>query len=213
MQETFASLNVAPAHVVAAFQLQDVPWRALDDNVMGGLSSSQMTWSEELGSYIMKGRVRLENNGGFASARVDVKLDLSDFDGIYVDALSVVAGSSSAENTHFFMTIKDPQAAQMQVTFKAPFQAGTSSLGPRRNFLLFSEMVPEYRGRQIDRGPIDKKNIVEIGIMGKQPAVVGDFELRIESIGGFQLKQEWVQESRSEECKGQHSCLRAAILR
>mmetsp|Transcript_115058 Transcript_115058/g.229106 ORF Transcript_115058/g.229106 Transcript_115058/m.229106 type:complete len:234 (+) Transcript_115058:45-746(+) len=187
-KQTFCIVNTACAYATAAFQLQDLPWRALDDNVMGGLSSSRMTWSEELGSYILKGQVRLENNGGFASTRMNVNMNLSDFDGIYIDALSVVAGNG-AENMNFVFTLKDPQAAQLQVTFKAQFQAGTSYDGFRRSYMLFSEMVPEYRGRQIDRGPIDEKKIVEIGIMGKQPGVVGDFELLVKSLGGFKLKR------------------------
>jgi len=42
-------------------------WRIVNDGVMGGLSKSNTTLSEN--SMVFKGEIRLENNGGFASMR------------------------------------------------------------------------------------------------------------------------------------------------
>lgn len=46
-------------------QLHD--WYAVNDGVMGGRSEGELTYTQE--SFIFKGYVSLENNGGFASIR------------------------------------------------------------------------------------------------------------------------------------------------
>ncbi len=43
-------------------------WQIINDNVMGGVSQSDITINEE-GNAVFKGSVSLENNGGFCSAR------------------------------------------------------------------------------------------------------------------------------------------------
>jgi hypothetical protein len=57
-------------------------WQIVNDGVMGGLSSSEIVYSEN-NTIIFKGTVSLENNGGFASARtVSRSYQLEDYDGI-----------------------------------------------------------------------------------------------------------------------------------
>ena len=46
-------------------------WRIINDGVMGGLSKSQMTITDD-GTGIFSGEVSLDNNGGFASTRAAV---------------------------------------------------------------------------------------------------------------------------------------------
>lgn len=53
-------------------------WTVVNDGVMGGLSKSTATITQN--SLLFKGRVSLENNGGFASIRSEKgKFDLSNF--------------------------------------------------------------------------------------------------------------------------------------
>ncbi|MEM6362089.1 MAG: CIA30 family protein [Bacteroidota bacterium] len=53
-------------------------WRAVNDGVMGGLSTGKVTYSETSMTFV--GNVSLANNGGFASIRSAYqKRDLSDF--------------------------------------------------------------------------------------------------------------------------------------
>jgi|TARA_B110000503_G_scaffold45225_1_gene73871 NADH dehydrogenase [ubiquinone] 1 alpha subcomplex assembly factor 1 len=47
-------------------------WSIVNDNVMGGVSSSTMYINED-GNLIFNGEVSLDNNGGFASCRLDIK--------------------------------------------------------------------------------------------------------------------------------------------
>ena len=46
-------------------------WRIINDNVMGGISNSTMSQNSS-GELVFKGSVSLENNGGFASCRLDI---------------------------------------------------------------------------------------------------------------------------------------------
>ena len=57
-------------------------WAPINDNVMGGVSSGSCRRTES-GTLEFSGKVSLENNGGFASARVSTNsLDLSAFDAL-----------------------------------------------------------------------------------------------------------------------------------
>ena len=51
------------------------PWRSVNDGVMGGFSAGGMEQSDEGLKFV--GRLSLENNGGFSSARRLVEQDLS----------------------------------------------------------------------------------------------------------------------------------------
>jgi NADH dehydrogenase [ubiquinone] 1 alpha subcomplex assembly factor 1 len=49
------------------FSSSETNWRVVNDTVMGGVSSAKFTRSRGIGTF--SGRVRLDNNGGFASVR------------------------------------------------------------------------------------------------------------------------------------------------
>lgn len=48
-------------------------WKVANDDVMGGLSKSQLSWNSENNSIRFEGALSLENNGGFASIKSLVK--------------------------------------------------------------------------------------------------------------------------------------------
>ena len=58
-------------------------WFALNDNVMGGISSGKLRYTPS--SFVFEGQVSLENNGGFASARGPFEaMDLSKFSTVII---------------------------------------------------------------------------------------------------------------------------------
>lgn len=58
-------------------------WYVVNDGVMGGMSKSQLTITEN--SAILKGKVSLENNGGFASFRSPFQVfDLSKYKSVEI---------------------------------------------------------------------------------------------------------------------------------
>lgn len=144
-------------------------WQAVNDSVMGGISSSQVLQSDD--NLIFKGNISLKNNGGFASIRtpLDVK----------------------AQNiTKIVLRVKgDGQTYQLRLrTYKHMDGAAyTRSFDNVKDEWLDIELSPEdfqlaYRGRLLEQQPkIAFSDIKQLGFMiaGKQ---AGKFKLEIAHI-------------------------------
>jgi monofunctional biosynthetic peptidoglycan transglycosylase len=72
--------NSATTKAQTVMDLSIEPWHAINDEVMGGLSSGTMVSSDE--GLCFKGVLSLRNNGGFSSVRRTVSEDFSDSRGI-----------------------------------------------------------------------------------------------------------------------------------
>ena len=59
------------------------PWQAINDGVMGGISTGRMV--ESAAGLRFEGELSLENNGGFASVRRLVDADLSETAGVRLE--------------------------------------------------------------------------------------------------------------------------------
>jgi hypothetical protein len=67
--------------VLFDFKTTQADWFVINDGVMGGVSSSSVRVQN--GTLVFAGRVRLENNGGFASVRSAINpVNLRGFDGL-----------------------------------------------------------------------------------------------------------------------------------
>ncbi|AFH47758.1 Putative nucleoside-diphosphate sugar epimerase [Ignavibacterium album JCM 16511] len=100
-------------------------WRIVNDNVMGGLSSSRVIIEND--KIIFAGNVSLENNGGFASIRSPVKnYDLSNFNGISIRLkadgknYSISMKETSYFTGYFYTAIFETKADEW-ITIKIPF--------------------------------------------------------------------------------------------
>ena len=72
------AVGVADGGLIFGPQKSGLQWFVINDGVMGGVSNSRV--GVENGVMIFSGRVRLENNGGFASVRSELaQFDLSKF--------------------------------------------------------------------------------------------------------------------------------------
>lgn len=65
-----SSLFVFNLLVVCAQANANQRWYVINDSVMGGVSNSQVTQTQE--SLLFTGNVSLDNNGGFASIRTEL---------------------------------------------------------------------------------------------------------------------------------------------
>jgi NADH dehydrogenase [ubiquinone] 1 alpha subcomplex assembly factor 1 len=144
------------------------PWQTINDGVMGGISSSRMV--QEDGGLSFEGQLSLENNGGFASVRRPLDVDLSKAAGVRLD----VRGDG---RTYQFRVRQDERFDG--VAWRAEF----STSGEWQTVeLAFDEFVPVFRGRRVpDAGPVVPATIRQIGFMlaDKTP---GPFKLEIRSI-------------------------------
>lgn len=147
-------------------------WVSIDDAVMGGVSASEMVIED--GIAVFRGRVSLDNNGGFASVRSRPKdIDLSDFEGITLR----VRGDG---NRYAFRirTNANFDGVSYQVTLSP--DAGVW----QEIFLPFCDFEPVFRGRLVEgHPPIEPSEIKTFGLLiaGRQE---GTFRIDIAWIRG-----------------------------
>jgi monofunctional biosynthetic peptidoglycan transglycosylase len=149
-------------------------WYAINDGVMGGVSSGRITWTGE-GTVTFEGRVSLENNGGFSSVRSRPRqLDLSRYDGLRLR----VRGDGHRYKINFktddsfdgllYRAVFDTQPGRWQ-TIVIPF----------------SVFEPTYRGRVVENSPaLDLSRVRSLGLMISDKQA-GPFVLEIDWIDGF----------------------------
>ena len=164
-----SSLFVFNLLVVSAQANANQRWYVVNDSVMGGVSNSQVTQSQE--SLLFTGNVSLDNNGGFASIRTELNTQSQNTkaialrvkgDGqIYQLRLRTTNYLDGAAYTHSFKTVKNEW---VDINF-AP-----------------SDFILTYRGRVLEQQPIiDFDDIKQLGFMiaGKQE---GKFKLEVGKI-------------------------------
>ena len=169
MVESAQEANL-PGTLLFDFGPDSESWFSVDDNVMGGISSSLGTIQED-GTLLFSGTMSLDNNGGFSSIRSPYNpIDLSGSDGLLIRVLgdgniyrlriwSTDTGRDIAYNSFF-----ETQDGQW-VTVYIPFET----------------MVATFRGFQTGSGPLDPGTISSVGFMlsDKQP---GEFALEVDWI-------------------------------
>ncbi|WP_416140438.1 CIA30 family protein [Halomonas sp. HK25] len=129
-------------------------WRAINDNVMGGISRGGMRVKAGVG--VFSGETSLANNGGFASVRRESEaFDLSDVAGIALR----VRGDGRRYQLRLY-TDQLPEGA----AYRASFQPAADEW--QRIELSWHEFEPMFRGRRLtDVPPIDPAGIEQVGLM------------------------------------------------
>lgn len=147
-------------------------WRVVNDTVMGGLSSSTWQLTKE-GVFVFSGSVSLENNGGFASVRSDVR----DFGLADVAAFVLrVKGDGRTYQLRFRTDATWDGVAYVQ---SFPTVAGEWT----EVVLPFEGFIPTWRGRIVsDAPPLVASSIRQVAWM------IADKES-----GAFKLEVDWVK--------------------
>ena len=151
-------------------------WVCMDDPVMGGKSFSRNFYNGGTETQVFSGNVSVKNNGGFCSSWLSLQqpLDLSTCTGIYIDAVAL-------QERTFGIMLRDEKCEG--VYYFCTFHAGSQSF--KRTYIPFSKMAPRWRGQNVNRGPVLRNCIVQIGLMSTKDYVIGNFELYIKEIGGY----------------------------
>ena len=149
-------------------------WLVVNDGVMGGLSKSRFILSDSNTAFF-SGNVSLENNGGFASARIKgMQFQLDGFKGI------VVRVKGDGKKYQFRIRTGDRLGG---VSYRYHFETGT---GQWQSITIpFNECVPVFRGRILpDVEPVSPEDIQQVGflISDKQS---GEFQLEIQWIKAY----------------------------
>lgn len=151
-----------------ALDLDPEAWRAVNDGVMGGISSGRMAQVDGLLRF--EGDISLENNGGFASVRLAVEQDLS--------STSAVRLQVRGDGRRYQFRIRLDSGLD-GIAWRAEFD----TYGEWQTVVLpLAEFVPVFRGRLVaGAGPVVPANIAQVGFMlaDRKP---GAFALDIRSI-------------------------------
>jgi hypothetical protein len=159
-----------PGVLLFDFNDPNQAWFTVDDNVMGGVSSSSGQILEE-GTLMFSGTMSLENNGGFSSLRSNwAPIDLSGSDGLLIRALG--------DGNIYRMRVRTT-ATGRDVSYNSFFETEDGEW--TTVYIPFNTMVPTIMGFQVSSGELDPSKISSFGFMlsDKQP---GDFSLQVDWI-------------------------------
>lgn len=147
-------------------------WRSINDGVMGGLSSGGIVQVDE--GLRFTGKLSLENNGGFSSARRLVGQDLSDATGVRLEV--------RGDGRDYQFRIRQNNRFD-GVAWRAMFSTNDEWQIVE---IALDDFIPVFRGRIIsEAGPVVASEIQQIGFLLSDKNA-GRFELdirRIEFIG------------------------------
>jgi monofunctional biosynthetic peptidoglycan transglycosylase len=149
-----------------------VSWQIINDGVMGGISRSEMAFTEQ-GSGLFRGVLSLENNGGFASARQSGRShDLSGYDGLQLEV--------TGDGHSYQLRLKtDNRYDGISYRYRFTTEPGK----PVTVSAPFTDFEPVFRGRVIpDAPPLDPAKIEQIGFL------ISDMQ-----DGPFRLEIAWIQ--------------------
>ena len=131
-------------------------WRGVSDQVMGGVSEASISYSVKDGRYSLRmtGNVRLENDGGFIQATLDLApsgdtFDASGFTGVRI----IVRGNDEKYSVH----LRTPDNVRPWQSYRSHFTAGSDW---ETIDLPFDTFVPH----QLD-APLDKTRFRRIGLV------------------------------------------------
>ena len=144
------------------------PWRAINDGVMGGVSVGRMVVAGQ--GLRFEGGLSLEKNGGFASVRRPIDVDLSASTGVRLR----LRGDG---RTYQFRLRLDERWDGVAWRAEFPTSGEWQTVE-----LPFDEFTPVFRGRRVpDAGPVVPADIRQVGFMlaDKTP---GPFALEIRAI-------------------------------
>lgn len=171
--------NQVPRHqTLVRFGSEDeaLTWAALGDSVMGGQSDGTVV-STEPGHGCFYGTVRLDNGGGFASAKADLArpLDASGWTGIELPALG--------DGKTYKVGLRT-STDRRSIVYQHSFTPDTNQW--RRIQLPFRDFIPTWRGRTVTGAePLNIRHLASVSLFvsGRQ---AGEFELRMQDWVLFQ---------------------------
>lgn len=146
-------------------------WTSIDDRVMGGVSSSQLTFHPD-GHAVFEGELSTENGGGFASVR-NAALRLGEQD--TVGYRLQVRGDGKRYKLNLRMD-EGLDGVNYQAAFQPPAERWVDIVLPLN---IFS---PRFRGRPVPTAPpLRPEKVCQVGWMVAD-GQVGKFQLAIRTV-------------------------------
>jgi hypothetical protein len=166
-----------PGVLLFDFEDKSERWFSVDDDVMGGVSSSAGQILDT-GTMLFSGTMSLDNNGGFSSIRSPWNpIDLSDYDGVIIRVLG--------DGQIYRMRIRTTSTGR-DVAYNSFFE--TEKDAWTTVYIPFGTMVPTRFGFQVPVGELDPTRISSFGFM-----------LSDKQEGEFALQVDWIRAVVEEE--------------
>ena len=127
-------------------------WRVVNDDVMGGVSSSSFTLSKEY-KGLFTGHVSTDNYGGFASVRYSMPT-------IRIGKMNALKIRIKGDGKDYQFRLKHKSTDYYSYVTTFPTSGNWQTLE-----LNLSEFYPSFRGRKLDIPNFDKKSISQISIL------------------------------------------------
>jgi hypothetical protein len=147
-------------------------WVMISDNVMGGVSKSNLEYTEK--AMILTGDISFKNYGGFASVKTTFgKYDISQFKGVKIKFKST--------NQKFAFTLEDKNNWTLP-NYKGDFYSTSSNTWEEKTiyFKDFKQyQIGEATGKKLEDSVL--KNIVRMGIITNEKKE-GPFSIEIDYI-------------------------------
>ena len=149
-------------------------WQIVNDDVMGGVSTSQFQVITN-GGAVFCGVVSLENNGGFASVRSSpVRQNLSGLDAFVVRL--------RGDGRRYKFTVRTETGFDTPI-YQCAFATKRGQWEEHK--LPFKDFVPTFRGRVLtDVSPLNPVKVSSVG-----------FLISDKQDGGFKLELAWIKAS------------------
>ena len=127
-------------------------WRIVNDDVMGGISSSTFGLSDA-GHGIFMGKVSTDNNGGFASVRYNM-------DEFKCDQLKTIRIRLKGDGKNYQFRIKNKGSDYYSyiTTFSTSGEWETVEMN-------LEDFYPSFRGRKLDQPNFNKSSIEQVSIL------------------------------------------------
>ena len=170
------TMNADAASEIALFDFQaatnSTAWQVVNDDVMGGVSTSQFQLLTN-GGAIFSGVVSLENNGGFASVRSNpVRENLNGLDAFVLRA--------RGDGRRYKFTVRTESGFDAP-NYQAEFATKRGEWEEHRS--PFKDFVPTFRGRVLtDVPPLNPAKLATVGVL------IAD-----KQAGPFRLEMGWIK--------------------
>ena len=170
-QPTDQVVEELPGVLLFDFEAGSENWFTVDDDVMGGVSSSGSQLLDS-GTLLFSGTMSLDNNGGFSSIRSPWNpIDLSGKDGVIVRVLG--------DGQIYRLRIRTTETGR-DVAYNSFFE--TSAGEWTVVYIPFNTMVPTRFGFQVPAGELNPASISSFGFM-----------LSDKQEGEFALEVDWIR--------------------
>jgi NADH dehydrogenase [ubiquinone] 1 alpha subcomplex assembly factor 1 len=157
---------------------QDLPWRVVDDSVMGGRSEGSLRLEDRW--LVFSGRTNTDG-GGFSSIRSDTRrFDLGAFEGIRLRV------RGDGRRYTFRLTTWDTRGERRRPSYWADFETGGN--GWEVIDVPFRHFRPRWRGRWLDGPELDAGAVDSLGLMiydGRD----GTFHLEVDWIRAYRARE------------------------